>query len=146
MTTPPRGHSDAAAAQTALYEESGGLEGTTRVVEGVEFPCVLLTYRGRRSRELRSTPIIRVVDADGVYFLVGSLGGAPRDPWWAINLRSDPHLRLRDRERVFACEARELSGAQRDAAWRVAVDAFPPYAEYQNKTDRLIPVFACSAP
>ncbi|MCB8914004.1 nitroreductase family deazaflavin-dependent oxidoreductase [Rhodococcus rhodochrous] len=139
--TPDRGHSITAAAQAALYESSEGQQGWTRKVDGRDVPCVLLSYRGRRTGAVRSAPVIRVAD-EGRYILVGSLGGADVDPWWVINLRHDPRLRLRDRGRVFETVAEELSGSAREQAWSVATHTFPRYEDYQSRTGRLIPVFA----
>ena len=80
------------------------------------------------------------VEHDGAYALVASQGGAPTHPAWYANLVADPQIELQDgavrRDRVV----RELEGEERALWWDRAVDAYPPYAEYQERTDRVIPV------
>ncbi len=125
-----------AADQVALYEGSGGTEGTT--LNGR--PVVVLTSRGAKSGKLRKTPLMRV-EHDGVYAVVASLGGAPTHPVWYFNVRADPHVELRDGPTVRDMTAREVHGREKDLWWQRAVEAFPDYAEYQKKTDREIPVF-----
>jgi deazaflavin-dependent oxidoreductase (nitroreductase family) len=124
--------------QVDLYERSGGREGTTLRDTGL--PVVVVTSRGVRTGKLRKNPVMRV-EHDGRYAVVASKGGAPTDPEWAHNLRADPHVHLQDGPRHFEMVAREVSGAERAEWWERAVAAFPPYAEYQEKTERLIPVF-----
>jgi deazaflavin-dependent oxidoreductase (nitroreductase family) len=122
--------------QVELYESSDGTEGTT--LNGL--PVVILTSRGARSGKIRKTPLMRV-EHDGAYLVVGSQGGAPKDPVWVHNLRADPHVELQDGPERDDRTARELSGEERDLWWERAVEAFPNYASYQRKTERLIPVF-----
>jgi len=122
--------------QVELYERSGGTAGT----ELRGRPVILVTHRGRKTGAIRKTPLMRVVDGEQ-YVLVGSMGGAPKDPVWVHNLREDPEIELRDRERVQRMRVREVSGAEKARVWAIAVEAFPPYAEYQEKTEREIPVF-----
>ncbi|NEA66341.1 nitroreductase family deazaflavin-dependent oxidoreductase [Streptomyces sp. SID12488] len=124
--------------QVELYESSGGTEGTTLLDTGM--PVVLLTTRGARSGKIRRTPLMRV-EHDGVYAVVASLGGAPKHPVWYFNVLADPHVDIQDgpvrQDRV----AREVTGEEKSAWWERAVAAYPPYADYQKKTDREIPVF-----
>lgn len=115
--------------------------GTTDGVEIMHRPVVLVSMRGRRSGARRLVPLMRV-EHDGTYALVGSQGGAPTDPQWVHNLRAHPTVDLQDGTTTTTRRARELSGAERDQWWAYCVAAFPPYAEYQRKTDRVIPVFA----
>ena len=76
------------------------------------------------------------------YLLIASQGGAPKDPEWVHNLRADPMVELRDLAVVQKMRAREVKdGTERSKLWAAAVTAFPPYAEYQTKTQRQIPVF-----
>ena len=87
---------------------------------------------------------MRVKDRNS-YVLVGSQGGAPEDPVWVHNLRAKPQIELRDETVVQPMRVREVTDkAERDRLWVLAVAAFPPYAEYQKKTTRLIPVFVAS--
>jgi deazaflavin-dependent oxidoreductase (nitroreductase family) len=76
------------------------------------------------------------------YVLVGSQGGAPAHPVWVYNLRANPAVEIRDQTEVQAMQVREVEDdAERARLWKLAVTAFPPYAEYQTKTTRTIPVF-----
>ena len=121
--------------QVRQYEESGGREGN--LLEGK--PCVILTTRGRHSGKLRKTPLMRV-EHDGKYAVVASLGGAPKHPVWYLNLVADPHVTLQDGDKVMDVRARIVDGDERREWWSYATEAWPPYDEYQTKTDRQIPV------
>jgi deazaflavin-dependent oxidoreductase (nitroreductase family) len=122
--------------QVERYESSGGTEGTT--MRGM--PVVIVTSRGARTGKIRKTPVMRV-EHDGDYAVVASLGGAPKHPVWYYNLVADPHVELQDGPVKRAMVAHEASGAERDTWWQRAVEAYPDYADYQTKTDRVIPVF-----
>jgi F420H(2)-dependent quinone reductase len=113
--------------------------GTTRSVHIMQRPVVMLTMLGV-SGKVRKVPLMRV-EHDGDYLAVASKGGAPEHPKWYANIRKNPVLDLQDGERTWTVRARELSGQERQTWWERAVAAYPPYAEYQDKTDRLIPVF-----
>jgi F420H(2)-dependent quinone reductase len=123
--------------QVALYESSGGTEGTTLLDTGM--PVIVLTHRGVASGNIRKTPLMRV-EHDGVYGLVASQGGAPTHPHWYANLLAEPHVELQDGADRWDGVVRELSGDERRIWWDRAVTAYPPYAEYQERTDRVIPV------
>jgi deazaflavin-dependent oxidoreductase (nitroreductase family) len=114
--------------------------GTTEGVEVFDRPIVLVTIRGAKSGKLRYTPLMRV-EHDGRYGLVASKGGAPEHPLWYHNLTANPHVELQDGTVTKEYDARQLSGDERAAWWERSVAAYPPYAEYQEKTDRQIPVF-----
>ena len=114
--------------------------GTTDSVDIMGMPVVLLTMVGAKTGAIRKVPLMRV-EHDGLYAAVASLGGAPDHPQWYWNLRRRPELDLQDGTVVTHRRARELEGAEREAWWERCVAAFPPYASYQRKTDRLIPVF-----
>jgi len=122
--------------QVELIESSGGTQGTT--MRGM--PVILLTTRGAKSGKLRKTPLMRV-EHDGQYAVVASLGGAPKHPVWYYNVLADPEVELRDGTVRQDMTAREITGDERDQWWQRAVKAFPPYADYQKKTSRVIPVF-----
>jgi len=125
--------------QVELYESSGGTQGITLRDTGL--PVVLLTMTGHKSGDIRKVPLMRVV-SDGKYIAVASVGGAPKHPAWYRNLQEHPEITLRDRTEVMQVRAREVSDpAERARIWTDAVAAFPPYAEYQTRTDRQIPVF-----
>ena len=124
--------------QVEAYENSGGTQGTTLRDTGL--PVVIVTNLGVKSGKVRKTPVMRV-EHDGTYAMVASKGGAPEHPVWVYNLRADPHVEVQDGTSKQDMTAREISGDEREQWWRRAVDAFPPYAEYQKKTSREIPVF-----
>ena len=128
--------------QVELYESSGGTKGTTLRDTGL--PVILVTHRGNKTGAIRKTPLMRVKDGNG-YVLVGSQGGAPSDPVWVHNLRANPQVELRDETVVKPMSVREVTdAAERARLWALAVAAFPPYAEYQKKTSRQIPVFVAA--
>ncbi len=122
--------------QVALYESSGGKEGTTLR----DMPVIVLTSRGAKSGKIRKNPLMRV-EHDGLYAVVASQGGAPKHPTWYHNLVADPQVELQDGPVRQDMTAREVAGAERDLWWERAVVAYPDYADYQTKTDRVIPVF-----
>ncbi|HET6741561.1 MAG TPA: nitroreductase family deazaflavin-dependent oxidoreductase [Kribbella sp.] len=114
--------------------------GTTDVVDIRGMKVVLMTMRGAKSGKIRKVPVMRV-EHDGVYAAVASLGGAPKNPVWYNNLKADPKVVLQDGEIHGEYVAREIDGAEYDEWWPRAVAAYPPYAEYQTKTTRKIPLF-----
>ena len=114
--------------------------GTTDVADVMGLKVVVLTMRGAKSGKIRKTPVMRV-EKDGVYAAVASLGGAPKNPVWYYNLKADPKVSLQDGETTKEYVAREIEGAEYDEWWQRSVDAYPPYAEYQTKTTRKIPLF-----
>lgn len=122
--------------QVEKIEETG----TTRSVHIMNRPVVMLTMRGASSGLIRKVPLMRV-EQDGVYVVVASQGGAPTHPKWYRNLKAEPDILLQDDRETWPVRAFELDGAERAKWWTVCVEAFPPYAEYQEKTDRVIPVF-----
>ena len=125
--------------QVERYEETGGREANTLRDTGL--PVVIFTTRGRKSGKIRKTPLMRV-EHDGAYAMVASQGGSPKHPVWYHNLKADPEaLVVQDGPEPFDARARELSGEEREEWWERSVAAYPNYAEYQRKTDRLIPVF-----
>ncbi|WP_328551981.1 MULTISPECIES: nitroreductase family deazaflavin-dependent oxidoreductase [unclassified Streptomyces] len=124
--------------QVELYEGSGGTKGTTLMDTGL--PVIILTTRGARSGKIRKTPLMRV-EHDGRYAVVASKGGAPEHPVWYFNVTSDPRVELQDGPVRKEFTAREITGEEKAQWWERAVAAYPPYAEYQTKTDREIPVF-----
>lgn len=125
--------------QVELYERSGGTEGTTLRDTGL--PVIIVTNIGNKTGAVRKTPLMRVADG-GNYVLVGSQGGAPKDPVWVYNLRANPAVEIRNRTVVHTMKTREVTDpAERARLWKLAVAAYPPYEEYQAKTTRQIPVF-----
>ncbi len=127
------------AEQVELYEGSGGTDGLTLRDTGL--PVIIVTNRGWKTGSIRKTPLMRVVDGN-CYILVGSQGGAPKHPLWYHNLKAEPNVEIRDKTEVYSMRVREVvDSAEKQRLWNIAVKAFPPYQEYQEKTDRVIPVF-----
>ncbi|MER5855840.1 nitroreductase family deazaflavin-dependent oxidoreductase [Streptomyces sp. NPDC059688] len=124
--------------QVELYESSGGTRGTTLLDTGL--PVILLTTRGAKSGKIRKTPLMRV-EHGGAYAVVASQGGAPTHPVWYFNVKADPHVELQDGPVKQDMRAREVTGQEKAEWWERAVAAYPPYADYQEKTSREIPVF-----
>ena len=127
------------AEQVELYEGSGGTVGLTFRDTGL--PVIIVTHRGRKTGAIRKTPLMRVVDGKN-YILVASQGGAPKHPLWYHNLKADPNVEIRDKSEVYTMRVREVvDSTERERLWNVAVEAYPPYREYQDKTERVIPIF-----
>jgi deazaflavin-dependent oxidoreductase (nitroreductase family) len=124
--------------QVQAYEASEGREANTLRDTGL--PIVVYTMRGRTSGKIRKIALMRV-EHDGEYLLVGSQGGAPKDPQWVANVRADPHIQVQDGPDVVDVTARELTGQERATWWERAVATYPNYAVYQRKTERQIPIF-----
>jgi deazaflavin-dependent oxidoreductase (nitroreductase family) len=125
--------------QVELYEGSGGTEGTTLRDSGL--PCIIVTHAGNKTGGIRKIPLMRV-KVDNSYVLVGSYGGRPKNPVWVYNLRANPDVEIRDKTEVYKMHVREVEDDQeRQGLWKAAAEAFPPYNDYQEKTDRKIPVF-----
>lgn len=115
-------------------------QGTTDGVEIMDRPVVLFTTTGVKSGKKRYVPLMRVTE-DGRYAMVASNGGDTKHPSWYHNVKANATVIVQDGDGVATMTARELDGAEREHWWALAVEAFPPYAEYQTNTDRLIPVF-----
>jgi len=125
--------------QVELYERTNGAEGTTLRETGL--PVIIVTNMGNKTGAIRKTPLMRVADGKN-YVLVASQGGAPTHPVWYHNLKAEPKVGIRDVDVVQNMVVREVSvGAERNRLWAIAVEAFPPYQQYQEKTERQIPVF-----
>ena len=121
------------------YEGSGGTEGTTLRETGL--PVIIVTNRGWKTGAIRKTPLMRVVDGKN-YILIASQGGAPKHPLWYHNLKADPNVEIRDKTEVTPMLVREVEDeSERKRLWAVAVGAFPPYQDYKEKTERVIPIF-----
>ena len=121
------------------YEASGGKAYTTLMDSGL--PCIIVTHKGQRTGGIRKISLMRV-KVEGTYVLIGSMGGQPKNPAWVYNLRADGAVEIRDAEETGAFQVREvMEESERAALWEAAVEAYPPYTEYQAKTTRKIPVF-----
>jgi deazaflavin-dependent oxidoreductase (nitroreductase family) len=128
--------------QVAEYEASNGQRANTLLDTGL--PIVVVTTRGNKSGKIRKTALMRV-EHEGEYALVASKGGAPEHPVWYYNLVADPTaVAIQDGPSPIAMTVRQITGDEKATWWERAVAAYPPYAEYQEKTDREIPVFVAS--
>jgi deazaflavin-dependent oxidoreductase (nitroreductase family) len=128
--------------QVSEYEASGGQRANTLRDTGL--PVIVVTTRGSKSGKVRKMALMRV-EHDGQYALVASMGGAPQNPVWYYNIKSHPgEVMIQDGPQPFDVDVRELDGNEREQWWKRAVAAYPPYAEYQEKTERRIPVFVAS--
>jgi F420H(2)-dependent quinone reductase len=124
--------------QVEEYEKSNGQSANTLRDTGL--PIIVVTTRGNKTGKIRKFALMRV-EHDGEYALVGSKGGAPAHPVWYFNLKADPTaVAIQDGPEPFDAEVREVSGDERAQWWERAVAAYPPYAEYQTRTERQIPV------
>lgn len=131
------------AEQVELYESSLGDKGTTLKDTGL--PVIIVTHRGRKTGAIRKIPLMKVVDGEN-YILVASMGGAPKHPGWYHNLKAQSNVEIRDKAKVYKMQVREVMGSlEKQRLWAIAVAAYPPYQEYQDKTDRNIPVFIAEA-
>lgn len=127
--------------QVEEYEASGGAEANTLRDTGL--PVIIVTMVGHKTGKVRKIALMKV-EHDGSYALVASKGGAPDHPGWYWNLTSDPHVKIQDGPAPFDATVRLVEGDERAVWWERAVAAYPPYAEYQERTDREIPVFIAS--
>ncbi|MCB0896887.1 MAG: nitroreductase family deazaflavin-dependent oxidoreductase [Nocardioides sp.] len=125
--------------QVEKFEATNGQEANT--LRGKpEWPIVVITSKGAKSGKLRKNPVMRV-EHDGVYAAVASKGGAPEHPTWYHNFLEHPEVDLQDGAEKHTYRVRVAEGAERAEWWDRAVKQYAPYAEYQQKTDREIPVF-----
>jgi len=128
--------------QVAEYEASSGQRANTLMDTGL--PIIVVTTRGAKTGKVRKSPVMRV-EHGGEYALVASKGGAPKNPEWYHNLVTHPdEVLVQDGAEPFAVSVREVGGDEKKEWWERAVIAYPPYAEYQEKTDRQIPLFVAA--
>lgn len=125
--------------QVEVYEGTNGEKGSTLMDSGL--PCIIVTHVGNKTGGTRKIPLMRV-KVDNSYVLIGSMGGQPKNPVWVYNLRANPDVEIRDKHEVTLMVVREVTDeTERQSLWDASVSAYPPYAEYQAKTSRKIPVF-----
>lgn len=127
--------------QVTEYESSGGKNAAT--LGDTEMPIIVMWTIGHKTGKLRKVPLMKV-EHDGEYGIIASKGGRPENPGWYHNLVADPHIRIQDGPEPQEFTLRLLSGDERATWWERGVVAYPPYAEYQAKTDRVIPVFVAT--
>ena len=125
--------------QVEVYEGTNGEKGTTLLETGL--PCIIVTHMGNKTGAIRKIPLMKVKIGNS-YVLIGSMGGQPKNPVWVYNLRANPNVKIRDKGEVTEMKVREVTeSGERKSLWDASVRAYPPYEEYQAKTNRLIPVF-----
>jgi deazaflavin-dependent oxidoreductase (nitroreductase family) len=128
--------------QVEAYERSGGAEANTLRDTGL--PIIVVTMRGNKSGAVRKAPLMRV-EHEGEYALVASKGGAPTNPEWYRNLVAAPDdVTIQDGPAPFPVTVREVTGPERETWWARAVAAYPPYADYQQRAARTIPVLVAT--
>ena len=125
--------------QVERYEATGGREANTLRDTGI--PIAIFWSRGARTGKVRKNGLMRV-EHEGAYAMVGSQGGAPKDPAWVANLRAHPdQVTVQDGPEPWDGVAREVTGEEKRQWWERAVAVYPEYERYQQRTDREIPVF-----
>jgi deazaflavin-dependent oxidoreductase (nitroreductase family) len=117
------------------YRETGGEEGHDW--QGTQ--ALILTTTGRKSGEPRPQPLIYGRHGDD-YVVVASKGGAPEHPAWYLNLQANPEVEVQVKDQVFRAHARTASPEERRELWPIMTKEWPDYDNYQQKTDREIPV------
>jgi deazaflavin-dependent oxidoreductase (nitroreductase family) len=128
--------------QVEQYEASGGSKANTLRDTGI--PVVIVTMRGAKSGDVRKIALMRV-EHDGEYALVASMGGAPKNPVWYANLKAAPdEVTIQDGPEPFDVTVREVVGDERAEWWERAAKVYPPYLEYQERTERVIPVLVAT--
>jgi F420H(2)-dependent quinone reductase len=120
----------------AIYRASGGK------LAGRMFnsPVLLLITTGRKTGRERTTPLLYLEDGENLV-VVASVGGAPRNPDWYWNLKANPEARVQMQDRTLRVRAQEAEGEEKRRLWRRVVEMYPPYEDYQRRTEREIPVF-----
>lgn len=101
--------------------------------------ALLLTTIGKKSGQPRTLPLIYAQDGDN-YIVVASKGGAPTHPSWYLNIRKNPEVEIQVKDRIIQATTRTVEGAERERLWKIATDMWPNYDQYQERTDRIIPV------
>jgi deazaflavin-dependent oxidoreductase (nitroreductase family) len=114
-----------------FYKATGGKFAGKRLL--------LLTTTGRRSGKLRVSPLMRIENGDD-YLVAGSMGGAPHHPGWFHNLQENPRVQVQVGRNIENRFARIADGEERDRLWQKFIDARRQFADYQERTERLIPV------
>jgi F420H(2)-dependent quinone reductase len=128
--------------QVAAYEASGGKQANTLM--DTDMPIIVVATRGAKSGNVRKFGLMRV-EHDGEYALVASKGGMPENPAWYHNLVAYPdEVTIQDGPEPFRVRVREVTGDEKKEWWARASKAYPPYIEYQQNTDRQIPVFVAT--
>ena len=132
------------------YIASGGTEGHMYKINvpgrgEITAPALLLTTTGRKSGEKFIFPLFYGADGDR-YFIVASKGGAPEHPGWYSNILADADVEVQVGTKKVKAHAETVTGEERARLWEKALEFWPPYADYQTKTEREIPVVVLTLP
>jgi deazaflavin-dependent oxidoreductase (nitroreductase family) len=119
-----------------VYRETGGARG----YDWRGTTILLLTTRGRRTGETRTTPLIHRTDGDDRWVVVASKGGYPQHPGWFQNLEADPDVTIEVRDETIPVRASVAEGEERERLRRAMTEVWPAYDDYQKNTSREIPV------
>lgn len=119
--------------------EAGHMWDSTVVGGPGPLPCLLLTTTGRKSGKQRTLPLLYTKLDDG-FVIIASKGGAPKHPFWYLNLTADPNVEIQVAADIHSCLAEEVKDDRRDPYWQAMAKIWPDYENYQKKTDRKIPV------
>ena len=109
------------------------------------FPAALLTTTGHKTGQPHITPTLYLRDGDQVV-LPASFGGRDRHPGWYRNLQADPKVQLQIRGEHLDLVARDATDEERDRYWIPLIKMYPPYKNYREATDRIIPLVVCESP
>lgn len=121
-----------------VYKLSGG-----RLMNKLAgMPIVLVTMKGAKSGRTKTIPLMYVPHERG-FILVASQGGAPKNPAWYHNLVKNPNIQVTHGGQTQALTARRVDEDEKAALWPTCIEYYPPYEQYQKRTDRRIPVFLC---
>jgi F420H(2)-dependent quinone reductase len=121
-----------------VYQRTNGRLGAKLLT----FPSALVTTTGRKSGRKRTTPTLYLRDGDRVV-LPASFGGRDRNPAWYHNLKSDPAVHIQIGAEHLNLVARDATQQERDRYWAQLTEMYPPYRDYREATDRVIPLVVC---
>jgi deazaflavin-dependent oxidoreductase (nitroreductase family) len=117
------------------FRSNGG--NVSGVFEGM--PMVLITHTGAKTGVQRTTPLVHSLDA-GKVVVIASMGGAPTSPAWYHNMVANPEVTVEVGTNTYQARAVEAKGGERDRLFAQQAEQMPQFAEYAQKTDRVIPV------
>lgn len=118
----------------------GVTKGRLSVLDIAGLPNIVLRVPGRKTGNVRSTPLL-CSPQDGGWLIAGSYFGNPKMPVWVLNLRACETAEVVHRGKTLRVNWREITGSERDRVWKTLLDTWPNFAIYEERTDRLIPVF-----
>lgn len=115
--------------------------------EGIDHPyadhLVLVYFRGRKTGSIRRVPLVAVGEGDDLY-IVASKGGSDTHPVWYLSIADNPDVWVRNKHRFYSARSTVVEGEERSTAWSAIVETMPFFADYERKTDRVMPVIRLS--